>query len=129
MSMMDYYETPTGRNPKQIKAMRERLNALAFIRATVPPCELWAQLAEEATELAHAALKLRRATGGANPTPVEPSDAFGQVMEEIADVTLLIHVLQLDTTPDALRASMDYKLLRWRGRLEESIIEREGDEE
>lgn len=122
---MEYYETTKRRSPRQIKETRERLNALAFIRATVPPGELWAQLAEEATELAHAALKLRRATGEANPTPVEPSDAFGQVMEEIADVTLLIHVLQLDTTPDAIRASMDYKLLRWRGRLEDSMAESE----
>lgn len=119
----------TGLSPKQIQTRRELLNALDFIRATVPPGELWAQLAEEATELAHAALKLRRSTGGANPTPVEPDAAFGQVMEEVADVTLLLHVLQLDTTPDALQVCMDSKLLRWRNRLEESMIEREENTE
>jgi NTP pyrophosphatase (non-canonical NTP hydrolase) len=121
MSMMEYYEVTA----QQIKAEQEHSQALAFVRATVPPCELWAQLAEEAAELAHAALKLRRSTGGANPTPVEPSTAFASVMEEIADVMLLVHVLQLDTTPDAVEMTGRRKLLRWRDRLVERMVERE----
>lgn len=124
MSMKEHHETTKRLSPKQIQTRRELWYALDFIRATVPPGELWAQLAEEATELAHAALKLRRSTGGANPTPVKPDAAFGQVMEEVADVTLLLHVLQLDTTPDALQVCMDSKLLRWRDRLEESMKEK-----
>lgn len=123
MSMRKYHETTV----QQIKANQELRNALDFVRATVPPNELWAQLAEEATELAQAALKLRRSTGGANPTPVKPDEAFGAVMEEIADVTLLLHVLQLDTSPDAIETMGRRKLLRWRDRLEESMIEREED--
>lgn len=110
---------------QQIRADQQVQSALQFVRATVPPSELWAQLAEEATELAHAALKLRRSTGGANPTPVKPDEAFGAVMEEIADVTLLIHVLQLDLSPDAIEMTGRRKLLRWRDRLKE----REGAEQ
>lgn len=122
---MNLNETTARKTVQQIKADQEVQNALAFIRATVPPSELWAQLAEEATELAHATLKLRRSIGGANPTPVKPDEAFGAVMEEIADVTLLIHVLQLDTSPDAIEVTGRRKLLRWRDRLEESMVERE----
>lgn len=102
---------------QQIKADQEVFSALAFVRAAVPPSELWAQLAEEATELAHAALKLRRSIGEVNPTPVKPDEAFGAVMEEIADVTLLIHVLQLDLSPDAIEMTGRRKLLRWCDRL------------
>ena len=38
--------------------------------------ELLAQLAEECSEAAQAALKLRRAGSGENPTPVSEEDAF-----------------------------------------------------
>ena len=93
--------------------MIEQMNYLEIVRGKLSDPELLAQLAEEATELAHAALKLRRSTGGANPTPVEPDEAFGAVMEEIADVTLLIHVLQLDLSPDAIEVTGRRKLLRW----------------
>lgn len=125
MSMRKYHETTA----QQIRADQQVQSALQVVRATVPPSELWAQLAEEATELAHAALKLRRSTGGANPTPVKPDEAFGAVMEEIADVTLLIHVLQLDLSPEAIEVTGRRKLLRWRDRLEEAMVEREGAEQ
>jgi NTP pyrophosphatase (non-canonical NTP hydrolase) len=118
----------TEKTIQQIAAERKTHDALAFVRATVPPSELWAQLAEEATELAHATLKLRRSTGGANPTPVKPDEAFGAVMEEIADVMLLIHVLQLDLSPDAIAEVGRRKLLRWCDRLKECRVEMEEGE-
>lgn len=37
----------------------------------LPETEILAQMAEEAAELAKAALKLRRAKDGVNPTPVD----------------------------------------------------------
>lgn len=48
--------------------------------------EVLAQLAEEAAELAQAALKLRRVVDGRNPTPVTEQEARQNLMEEYTDV-------------------------------------------
>ena len=52
--------------------------------------EILAQLAEEASELAQAALKLRRAIDDKNPTPKSISECEAALDEEIADVWLCI---------------------------------------
>ena len=52
----------------------------------LPEEELLAQLAEECSEAAKAALKLRRARDGVNPTPVSEEEAFGNLVEELADI-------------------------------------------
>lgn len=75
------------------------------------------QLAEEATELAHAALKLARITRGENPTPVDRSNALDALIEELGDVRLCAAVLgdlygSLNTV-DTERQ----KLERWKHRL------------
>lgn len=95
-------------------------NAKAYIKDRLPQEELLAQLAEEASELAHAALKLRRALDGTNPTPVDFPTASSAIREEVADVTLLVQLLGLDSDPGELRAMMDHKTLRWQSRLIES---------
>jgi NTP pyrophosphatase (non-canonical NTP hydrolase) len=84
-----------------------------------------AQLAEEAIELAHAALKFRRATGEMNPTPVTPEDAYAAVMEELADVTLLVRILALDRRPAEVEEICRRKLFRWRDRLLKASEEQE----
>lgn len=114
MSLWDYYQT----TDQQITA--ECDDYVRSILSRVPPNELWAQLAEEATELAHAALKLRRSVGGANPTPVTPDDAYRAVVEELADVMLLAHILRLDEHSDDIVRIGDYKLRRWVSRLIEA---------
>jgi NTP pyrophosphatase (non-canonical NTP hydrolase) len=108
------------KDPKAITPMTSEELAAAkdFIRSKVSREELWAQLAEEAIELAHAALKIRRAIGDANPTPVRPADAYAAVMEELADVTLLVNVLALEADLAKGTAISNYKLLRWRDRLQ-----------
>lgn len=88
-----------------------------FIRGEVPQEELLAQLAEEAVELAHAALKLRRVYGGTNPTPTKRSEAFANLKEEIADVELLVLVLGLDQHRWEYNRIMEAKLARWVQRL------------
>lgn len=82
--------------------------------------ELLAQLAEEAAELGHAALKLRRAVDGSNPTPVTEREATRNLMEEIADVWLLIQMLELDQQSyvNAYRGAMKQKTDRWAARLD-----------
>lgn len=60
------------------------------IREMLDKTEILAQLAEEAAELAQAALKLRRAIDGKNPTPKSISECENRLHEEIADVWLCI---------------------------------------
>lgn len=52
----------------------------------LPKTEILAQLAEEASELAQAALKLRRALDGTNPTPKSVEECLENIQEEMADV-------------------------------------------
>jgi NTP pyrophosphatase (non-canonical NTP hydrolase) len=66
-----------------------------LIRDKVPYTELLAGLAEEAAELAQAALKYRRAIDGTNPTPVTAVEAMAALHEEAADVMLYLSVLDM----------------------------------
>ena len=92
---------------------------IEYIQTKLSTEELLAQLAEEATELAHAALKLRRVYDGSNPTPVPRGEAIGSLHEEIADVKLLLKVLGLDDPNDQelQKHIMNGKLCRWARRL------------
>ena len=56
------------------------------IKQHIPQDELLAQLVEECAELSQAALKLRRALTGINPTPVTADEARKNLVEEAADV-------------------------------------------
>jgi len=89
---------------------------------TVPENECLAQLAEEACELAQAALKLRRAMGTGNPTPISVEDAVANLEEEIADVQLCTAVLVYADTrinADNIERVMNEKTARWLERLKE----------
>ena len=110
MNNMKHYEIAAQKQ-------KEEYFAAEFIRTRLDSSEMIAQLAEEAVELAHAALKLRRAVGLSNPTPVTPEDAYAAVLEELADVTLLVRLLYLNTDTDEVEAVCRHKLLRWRDRL------------
>lgn len=94
----------------------------------LPKTEILAQLAEEASELAQAALKLRRALDGTNPTPKSVAECEANLMEEFADVTNAIDAL-LDSWFganiksesefwDAELEIEDAKYKRWLSRLE-----------
>lgn len=89
------------------------------IRQHIDQNELLAQLAEEATELAHAALKLRRANMATNPTPVAAADAYANLMEELADVRNCVSVLGFDRVVDQMHISRvcRQKMERWADRL------------
>lgn len=54
----------------------------------LPKAEVLAQMAEELTEAAQAALKLRRAMDGANPTPISVDTGMNNLIEELADCQL-----------------------------------------
>ena len=89
---------------------------IEYIQRELPPEELFAQLAEEATELAQAALKLRRIYDGKNPTPKSFAEAVEDLVEEIADVRVCLRVLNSEH-PLGIEAKMDAKIVRWYNRL------------
>lgn len=88
-----------------------------FVRDHLPEEELLAQLAEESAELSHAALKLRRAMDGRNPTPVSVEEARACLSEEVADVILCLQVLNISPHSQDINGPKYRKLDRWIGRL------------
>lgn len=99
--------------------MIDGMNYLEIVRAKLSDPELLAQLAEEAAELAQAALKMRRVIDGTNPTPVTFQQAHDNLLEEICDVETCVSAL-LYNTPTAVKVRADMravKLERWAGRL------------
>lgn len=86
----------------------------------LPETEILAQLAEEAAELAQAALKLRRAIDGTNPTPKSVDECKANLLEEIADVSLCACLLMTpDTDYWTVYDTMAGKRNRWLERLKE----------
>lgn len=85
------------------------------IRDLLPETELLTQLAEEAAELAQAALKLRRALDGTNPTPKSVSECREALREEYTDVVHVGTTLSLVANEKQIL----WKDKRWKQRLEE----------
>lgn len=71
---------------------------ILFVREQLSAADQFAQVAEEAVELAHAAIKMQRILTGTNPTPVTEKEAMGKVMEEICDLYNALEVLKLDVS-------------------------------
>ena len=58
---------------------------IEYIAENLSEEDILCQIAEEAAELAQAALKLRRAITQTNPTPVSDEEAVDSIIEEYAD--------------------------------------------
>jgi NTP pyrophosphatase (non-canonical NTP hydrolase) len=82
--------------------------------------EVLTQLAEEAAELAQAALKLRRAITGTNPTPRSLKECEQGLIEELADVNTCLTVLdsKMELEWEAATNIIGKKMARWAQRLE-----------
>ena len=76
------------------------------------------QLAEEASELAQAALKLARIVRHQNPTPVNYDTAFYSMLEEVGDVRVCISVLESFYGKLETQSTERLKLDRWKDRLD-----------
>jgi hypothetical protein len=87
----------------------------------LPKTEILAQVAEEASELAQAALKLRRALDGTNPTPKSVEECRKAFEEEYADVVNCIIALDCmdDAAFDRMQKMQHEKEIRWLSRLKE----------
>lgn len=79
--------------------------------------ELLTGLAEEASELAQAALKYRRSLTQINPTPIPEDEAYQALLEEIADVNLYLSTLYINY--GEVCRIMEAKGKRWEKRLSE----------
>lgn len=86
-----------------------------IIKKSMPVTELLAGLAEECSELAQAALKLRRVFDQTNPTPIDEDTAIENLYEEIADVKL--YCSMLDIPVRHISEIMESKKKRWEARL------------
>lgn len=77
--------------------------------------DLLCQLAQECSELAQAALKLKRAMEGTNPPQRSILECWDDLDEEIADVFLVIQQMGLTDKKNAekLLAIIDQKKKRW----------------
>lgn len=100
--------------------LRQRVNK---IRELLSERAAYEQLAEESAELAQAALKYVRALNPQdNPTPMHPVDAYVNVVEEAADVYLVLQVLGVPIDIDLATKKAD----RWINRLDLSKPKKEG---
>lgn len=94
----------------------------------LPKTEILAQLAEEASEPAQAALKLRRALDGTNPTPKSVAECEANLMEEFADINNVTNALFDAWFGDDFKSENEFwnaeqeiedtKCKRWLSRLE-----------
>lgn len=78
------------------------------------------QLAEECSELAHAALKLARIMRKDNPTPVGKDEAYSKLSEEANDVILCLEELLVAGLYCDSSALREIKRQRWIDRIQES---------
>lgn len=74
---------------------------------------MYTQLAEEAAELAQAALKVARIMHGTNPTPISLIEAKDMVREELTDVVQCATYLELGVDYEQIK----HKEERWANRI------------
>lgn len=86
-----------------------------MIREKVGKPALYENMAEEAAEVAHAALKVSRIMRGENPTPEKLNDAMLRLKHELCDLQVVCDVTGLECD----YGYMTEKLERWIDRLEE----------
>lgn len=104
----------------------------SFITLCIGEPEVLAQLAEEAAELSQAALKLRRAITGKNPTPKSENDCRFDLLSEAADVFVCIRELGFlfEDSPIAYRNIFNRvvadKTARWCNRIMEEQLKSGG---
>lgn len=115
------YEVIEGDAPtpecKPMESVNPQNPLPAMISEIITGDELLRQTAEEAAELAQAALKVIRAAKGT--TPLDGEDAVDMLVEEIADVQNCIAVLseRLPGLQDKANKISAEKMKRWKERL------------
>lgn len=97
------------------------MNPLKYISDNLTIPELLCQLAEECSELSKASLKVRRTlVPESSPTPVTYEEAMENFKEEIADIRLVLLVLNIKLDDPDISAICGKKMARWAKRLEDA---------
>lgn len=91
--------------------------ALEYVKKYVPRRARLEQVAEEAAELSQAALKLIRAEGADNPTPISKTAAKKIFWEEVADVNNAVNAVGF-LSPEHMSEIEEIKIRRWAERVE-----------
>ena len=91
------------------------IEKLREVRARMSIAARLEQLAEESTELTHAALKMARIIRNESPTNVTMKEAEDNLCEEIGDVLCCLDAVNMDSTKVAKMAKE--KAGRWSARL------------
>lgn len=91
--------------------------SIRFIRNTALEKDIYNQLAEEASELAQAALKMVRVDNPTNPTDKTLEQAKANLIEEYTDLVGIAELI-LGLKPHSIL--IGYKMMRWANRLKES---------
>lgn len=94
---------------------QEFLDKMEFIEKSTSKAALYELLAEEAAELSHAAAKAGRILRGEVPTPNSLENAEANVLEEYADVEVVLEIMHLYADPEM----EEFKINRWAKRLME----------
>lgn len=109
--------------------MANKEQNIEYIRSRVPLAEQLAVFAEEAAEMAQAALKYRRKLIEGNPTPVSVKTALAAFLEELGDVQACYEVIGIEPYQEAIaKATAKYKTERWANRLHEEAKQKESAE-
>ena len=98
---------------------------LEYIAANLSEGDILCQIAEEAAELAQAALKLRRAISKTNPTPMTVGEAVDSLIGEYGDVVGAFAVYANknkceDDLSELVSDNINAKYDRWVQRIKES---------
>ena len=100
-----------------------------YVREELASRDMLEQVAEEASELSQAALKLIRALGmSGNPTPVTAGQALRAFSEEAQDLLCVLRLGFTDSAWERITNIDDYpKYRRWARRIEDmKKLKREG---
>lgn len=99
-------------------------NQIEYVMDKLEPIDRLAMLAEEASELAHAALKLARIMKGNNPTPVKFEDAYYNLVEEITDVELSIKLVGVSNDEKLERQKLERCVARLKEKSNENLSDK-----
>ena len=101
------------------------MSDIEYIKHNLTDEDILCSIAEEAAELAKAALKLRRAMIQTNPTPVTYEEAMDNLIEEYSDVIGAFAVYANknkceDDLSELVSDNINAKYYRWAQRIKES---------
>lgn len=98
----------------------EMVNGIfSYIKENTTESGLYLQCAEEATELAHACMKMVRFINQETPSVLSKEEIIGHISEEMADVVNCVDMLTKSSFIDPVVVSTisEQKMIRWANRI------------